>query len=85
MKLDYVPLFKKIKNFLTLYYSIHDTRQELKRAMKNSKLSVNESSDSDTLEVIKVAPRKRKRKEKVIVRNNKRVKKKNSTYSDLSY
>jgi len=52
--------------------------------LKNSKHSVNESSDSDTLEVIKVAPRKRKRKEKVIVRNNKRAKKKNSIYSDLS-
>ena len=84
MKLDYVPLFKKIKNFLTLYYSIHNTRQELKRAMKNSKLSVNESSDSDTLEVVKVSNNKRKRKHKVAVKNNKRAKKKNSIYSDLT-
>ena len=67
---------KKIKNFLTLYYSIHNTRQELKRAMKNSKLSVNESSDSDTLEVVKVTNNKRKRKQKVAVKSNKRAKKK---------
>ena len=70
--------------FSTLYYSIADTIRELQNVLKNSKHSVNESSDSDTLEVIKVAPRKRKRKEKVIVRNNKRAKKKNSIYSDLS-
>ena len=83
MKLNYVALFKRQK-FLTLYYSIHDTRQKLKRAMKNSKLMVNKSSDSDTLEVIKVSPNKRKRKHKVVVRNNKRAKKKNSIYSDLA-
>ena len=68
--------------FLTLYYSIADTRRELQNVLKNSKNSVNESSDSDTLEVIKAAPRKRK--EKVVVRNNKRARKKNSIYSDLS-
>ena len=76
--------YKKKQIFNTFYYSIADTRRELQNVLKNSKHSVNESSDSDTLEVIKVAPRKRKRKEKVIVRNNKRVKKKNSIYSDLS-
>ena len=48
--------------FLTLYYSIADTRRELQNVLKNSKHNVNESSDSDTLEVIKVSPRKRKRK-----------------------
>ena len=53
--------------------------------MKNSKLSVNESSDSDTLEVVKVSNNKRKRKHnKVAVKNNKRAKKKNSIYSDLT-
>ena len=70
--------------FLTLYYSIADTRRELQNVLKNSKHSVNESLDSDTLEVIKAAPRKRKRKEKVVVRNNKRARKKNLIYSDLS-
>ena len=74
--------FIKKQIFNTFYYSIADTRRELQNVLKNSKHSVNESSDSDTLEVIKVAPRKRK--EKVIVRNNKRAKKKNSIYSDLS-
>ena len=59
-----------------------DTRRELQNFLKNSKHSVNESSDNDTLEVIKAAPRKRK--EKVVVRNNKRARKKNSIYSDLS-
>ena len=74
--------FIKKQIFNTFYYSIADTRRELQNVLKNSKHSVNESSDSDTLEVIKAAPRKRK--EKVVVRNNKRARKKNSIYSDLS-
>ena len=44
--------------FLILYCSISNTRRELQNALKNSKRNINESSDSDTLEVIKVSPRK---------------------------
>ena len=48
----------KKQNFNTFYYSLADTKRELQNVLKNSKHSVNESSDSDTLEVIKVSPRK---------------------------
>ena len=71
-------------NFLTLNYSLTDTRKELKNALLKSNLNVNESSDSDTLEVIKVTPQKRKRKNKIAVRKSKRAKKTNSIYSDLT-
>ena len=69
--------------FLTLYYSV-DTRRELQNVLKNSKNSVNESSDSDTLEVIKVSPRKRKRKNIVVVRKNTRARYRNLIYSDFT-
>ena len=49
--------------FLTIQnYRVTNTRRELLNAMKANRHNINESDDFDTLELIKVAPRKRKKK-----------------------
>ena len=61
--------------FLKLHFSTSDTKQELHNALKNSKHNINESSDSDTLDMISLYPRKRKRKNKIVLKSNKKVRK----------
>ena len=51
--------------------------------MKSSKHNINESDDSDTLEIVKVIPRKRKKKNQVVLKGRKKARKGKSIYSDL--
>ena len=61
--------------FNTSYCSIFKTRQESHNALKNYSHNINKLSDSDTLEVISVATRKKRERIKLFWKATKKLKK----------